>query len=50
MDVAGNMSLTNTVKFLGVVAPASLSGYQATLKPSVGKQGLVVTWGDDTWA
>jgi hypothetical protein len=32
------------------VAPASLAGYAATLKPSVGKQELVVSWGDDTWA
>jgi len=50
MDAAGNVSLTNTVKILGVLAPASLSGYTATLKPAVGKQELVVTWGDDTWS
>jgi uncharacterized repeat protein (TIGR02543 family) len=50
MDAAGNVSLTNTVKFLGVVAPLTLSGYAATLKPSVGKQELVMTWGNDTYA
>ena len=50
MDEAGNVSLTNMVKILGVLAPASLSGYSATLKPAVGKQQLVVTWGDDTWS
>jgi hypothetical protein len=50
VDEAGNISPTNEVKFIGVVAPASLAGYEATLKPSVGKQELVVSWGDDTWA
>lgn len=47
MDAAGNVSVTNVVKFLGVVSPASLTGYAAILKPSVGKQELALTWGDN---
>jgi len=56
MDAAGNVSLTNEIKFTGVAAstagfaPASLAGYAATLKPSVGKQEIIMTWGDSTWA
>jgi hypothetical protein len=49
-DAAGNVSPTNVVKFLGVVTPASLTGYAATLKPSVGKQELALTWGNGTYA
>ncbi len=50
VDAAGNVSVTNVVRFLGVLAPASLSGYAATMKPSVGKQELVVSWDESTWA
>ena len=50
MDAAGNVSETNEVKFMGDVAPASLAGYEATLKPSVGKQELLMSWGDGIWA
>jgi hypothetical protein len=56
VDTAGNVSLTNTVKFTGVspsssgFAPASLSGYAATIKISGKSQTIAMTWGDDTWA
>jgi hypothetical protein len=50
LDAAGNVSATNVVKFLGIVAPASLAGYAATLKPSVGKQEISVVWGDGTYS
>lgn len=50
VDAAGNVSKTNEVKFMGDVAPTSLAGYEATLKPSVGKQEFLMSWGDGTWA
>ena len=50
VDAAGNVSLTNKIKFLGVLAPASLSGYAATVKRSGGQPNVVVTWGDSTWS
>ena len=50
VDAAGNVSETNEVKFVGDVAPTSLAGYEATLKPSVGKQELLMSWGDGIWA
>ena len=50
VDTAGNVSETNEVKFVGDVAPMSLAGYEATLKPSVGKQELLMSWGDGIWA
>ena len=50
VDAAGNVSLTNSIKFIGVLAPTSLSGYTAVAKPSNSKQGIVMSWGDDTWA
>ena len=50
VDAAGNVSKTNDVKFMGDVAPTSLAGYEATLKPSTGKQELLMSWGDGTWA
>jgi len=49
-DAAGNISTTNTVQFLGVVAPASLAGYAGTLKPAVGGKELVLAWSEDTWS
>jgi hypothetical protein len=50
VDAAGNVSLTNEIKFIGVLAPTSLAGYAATAKPSGGKPTLAMTWGDSTWA
>jgi len=50
VDAAGNVSVTNKVQFMGDVPPASLAGYEATLQPSAGKQELVMSWGDGTWA
>jgi len=50
VDAAGNVSTTNEVKFIGVVAPMSLAGYAATAKPSGGKPTIAMTWGDSTWA
>jgi hypothetical protein len=50
VDAAGNVSPTNVVKFLGVLAPASLAGYKATALPAGSKKGIVITWSDDTWA
>jgi uncharacterized repeat protein (TIGR03803 family) len=50
VDAASNVSVTNEIKFLGILAPASLSGYAATMKPSGSKQEIVVTWGESTWA
>jgi len=50
VDAAGNLSITNAVNFLGGLAPASLAGYQGTLKPSAGTQAKNVTWSDDTWS
>ena len=50
MDAAGNVSATNETKFLGVLAPASLAGYEALLKPNGSKTNLIMTWGDGTWA
>ena len=50
LDAAGNASLTNQVKFIGVLAPESLSGYSALAKPTGGKHNLVITWGDSTWS
>jgi len=50
MDAAGNVSTTNVLKFLGVVAPASLAGYAAILKPSVGTQQVAFAWGDGTYS
>jgi hypothetical protein len=50
VDATGNVSLTNEVKFIGVLAPPSQAGYAATVKPSSGKPTLILTWGDSTWA
>ena len=50
VDAAGNVSGTNEVKFVGDVALTSLAGYEATLKPSLGKQEFLMSWGDGTWA
>ena len=50
VDAAGNVSVTNEVKILGVLAPESLSGYAATVKRSGGGSNVVVTWGDSTWS
>ena len=55
MDATGNVSLTNAIKFIGVVvppfvAPTSLAGYAATAKPSGGKPNIAITWDDSTWA
>jgi hypothetical protein len=49
VDAAGNVSLTNSVKFIGVLPPESLSGFTALAKPTGSKQGIVITWGDSTW-
>ena len=51
VDAAGNLSPTNQVKFIGVVAPTtSLAGYAAMAKPSGGKPTIALTWGTNTWA
>ena len=50
VDAAGNVSVTNEVKILGVLAPESLSGYAAMVKRSGGGSNVVVTWGDSTWS
>jgi hypothetical protein len=50
IDGAGNVSGTNEVKFGGAIAPASLAGFQAVFKPASGRQELIISWGDNTWA
>jgi hypothetical protein len=53
-DSAGNVSRTNTVAFKYVApptnAPASLSDYEAMIKPTGSNQTLLMSWGDETWA
>ena len=51
MDAAGNVSVTNTLKFFGILAPTSLAGLAAALKPDTGADESVMTFGDaGTWA
>jgi len=50
MDAAGNISKTNTVKFIGELPPTSLAGYAATATITGQAQKIDLTWGDTTWA
>ena len=46
---ANTISVTNSITFSGILAPASLSGYAMTLKVGNGQHNRLITWGDDTW-